>query len=56
MLLINDRDRLDWRPRVGFKELVRIMVDADMEAAGLKPIGDGGRILDKKFGSNRWFI
>jgi len=25
------REKLDWKPRVGFKELVKIMVDADME-------------------------
>lgn len=27
------RDRLDWRPQVGFRELVRMMVDADVELA-----------------------
>ena len=31
---------LEWAPRVGFHELVRIMVDADMEAAGLPATGD----------------
>lgn len=25
------REKLDWKPKVGFKELVKIMVDADME-------------------------
>jgi len=29
------RTVLGWKPRVGFKELVRIMVDADMEGDGL---------------------
>jgi len=29
---------LAWEPKVTFKELVRIMVDADMEAIGLTPI------------------
>jgi GDPmannose 4,6-dehydratase len=28
------RMRLGWRPRVGFKELVRLMVDADMAGQG----------------------
>ena len=32
---------LEWTPRVGFHELVRIMVDADMEAIGLPAIGEG---------------
>jgi GDPmannose 4,6-dehydratase len=36
-----------WEPKVTFKELVRIMVDADMKAVGLKPIGEGQIILAK---------
>jgi len=36
-----------WRPKIGFKELVRIMVDADMEAVGLQPPGEGKAILEK---------
>ncbi len=39
---------LDWTPQVTFKDLVRIMVDADLQTAGLKPIGDGLRILKSK--------
>ena len=27
--------KLDWKPKVCFKDLVRIMVDADLELAGL---------------------
>ena len=42
------RRRLDWAPRVSFKELVQIMVDADMEAAGLKPIGLGQLAVEAK--------
>ena len=41
------RDRLGWQPRVTFNELVRIMVDADMEALGLKTSGEGKAILAK---------
>jgi len=36
---------LNWEPKIGFRELARIMVDADMEAAGLTPPGEGKRIL-----------
>lgn len=43
------RRKLDWAPRVSFHELVAIMVDADLEAIGLPPIGDGQRILAEKF-------
>ena len=35
----------DWKPKVGFKDLVKIMVDADMEALGLKAPGDGNKII-----------
>jgi len=48
MLLANPkkaREKLGWRPKVSFKELVRIMVDADMEAIGLKASGEGKAIL-----------
>lgn len=51
-VLIGDASRarsvLGWEPRVSFNELVRIMVDADMEALGLEPIGEGNRILEGK--------
>ncbi len=39
---------LGWRPRVGFRDLVRIMVDADLHAAGLKPPGEGLKVLEAK--------
>jgi GDPmannose 4,6-dehydratase len=29
------RQELGWEPKVGFEELVRMMVDADLEAVGL---------------------
>ncbi|MEW6183383.1 MAG: GDP-mannose 4,6-dehydratase [Bacillota bacterium] len=49
------RGGLGWNPKVRFKELVRIMVDADMEAAGLTPPGEGKRILQEKFsGWHQW--
>jgi GDPmannose 4,6-dehydratase len=39
---------LGWEPQVVFKELVRIMVDADMELVGLIPPGEGEKILRDK--------
>ncbi len=39
------RSKLGWTPRVTFGELVRIMVDADLEATGLTPIGEGTQAL-----------
>jgi len=49
------REQLGWYPRVQFRELVAIMVDADMEAAGLTPPGKGKLILREKLGYwNQW--
>ncbi|MCK4598767.1 GDP-mannose 4,6-dehydratase [Candidatus Bipolaricaulota bacterium] len=49
------KEKLGWVPKITFKELVRIMVDADMEAIGLEPIGEGKRIMEEKFtGWHRW--
>ena len=49
------REHIGWQPRVLFKELVAIMVDADMEAAGLTPPGKGKLILQEKLGYwNHW--
>jgi hypothetical protein len=49
------RAKLDWQSKIEFRDLVAIMVDADVEAAGLTPRGDGKAILEKKIGNwNRW--
>lgn len=46
---------LNWSPRVKFHELVRIMVDADMELMGLDSPGEGRKILQERFsGWHRW--
>ncbi len=46
---------LGWKPTIKFHELVKIMVDADMELNGIKPIGEGKKILDEKTGEwHRW--
>jgi GDPmannose 4,6-dehydratase len=46
------REKLQWVPRITFKDLVRIMVDADLEMFGIDPPGEGKRIaLEKGF---RW--
>jgi GDPmannose 4,6-dehydratase len=45
------RRELQWEPQVTFRELVRIMVDADFEELGLATPGEGKSILQDKFGS-----
>jgi len=58
-LLIADaskaKRKLNWQPKIRFKELIKIMVDADMRKIGLKPIGEGDKILIEKFNNNRWW-
>ena len=41
------KQKLGWEPKVSFKDLVKIMVDVDMESVGLKPIGQSKQILLK---------
>ena len=49
------RQDLGWEPKITYKPLVRIMVDADFEMVGLDPIGEGMRILEDNFGGwHRW--
>lgn len=46
---------LGWKPKIKFHELVRIMVDADMELIGLEPPGEGRKIIEKNFSNwHRW--
>ncbi|MEJ2552395.1 MAG: GDP-mannose 4,6-dehydratase [Anaerolineales bacterium] len=49
------RQVLDWNPKITYKDLARIMIDADMQAVGLEPIGKGLEILRDNFsGWHRW--
>jgi GDPmannose 4,6-dehydratase len=49
------RKQLGWEPSIKFKELVRIMVDADVEAIGVTSKGAGRLILETKFGGwHQW--
>lgn len=50
------RMRLGWDPKVKFKELVRIMVDADIKKTGLEPPGEGNALLEKKYPSRWWRV
>jgi len=49
------RRTLGWEPRVCFRDLVRVMVDADMELIGLPSKGEGRQILETHHGKwHRW--
>ncbi len=46
---------LAWEPKIRYRELARIMVDADLERLGLEPIGEGVALLERHFGTwHRW--
>jgi GDPmannose 4,6-dehydratase len=42
--------QLSWGPKITFNDIVRIMVDADLQMIGLEPIGEGERIQVAKCG------
>jgi GDPmannose 4,6-dehydratase len=47
--------QLGWEPRIHFKQLVRIMVDADLELFGIDSPGEGRHILSQmEKGWHRW--
>ena len=50
------RNRLGWNPIIKFKDLTKIMVDADMRAEGLEPIGEGDEIIERKFPDRWWRV
>jgi GDPmannose 4,6-dehydratase len=50
------RTKFAWNPKIKFSDLVKIMVDADMRAAGLNPIGEGDEIVKKAFPGKWWKI
>jgi len=43
------RELLGWSPRINFRDVVRIMVDADLELMNLPSSGEGRRILKRQF-------
>jgi len=48
------KGKFNWQPKIKFKDLVKIMIDADFRALGLTPPGEGDRILREKF-PNKWW-
>ncbi|NMC60060.1 MAG: GDP-mannose 4,6-dehydratase [Candidatus Methanofastidiosa archaeon] len=50
------KDRLNWSPKITFDDLIKIMVDADCRKLGVAPVGEGDRILEKKFSEKWWKI
>ena len=48
------KEKISWEPRIKFKDLIKIMIDADFRTQGLEVPGEGDKILKEKF-SNRWW-
>ena len=44
------REQLGWEPKITFLDLVKIMVDTDVEAVGLTPLGQGRNAMANKLG------
>jgi len=47
---------LKWSPVISFDDLVKIMMDADVRRVGLKPKGEGDKILKKKYPKRWWAV
>uniref|UniRef100_A0A6M3IWJ2 GDP-mannose 4,6-dehydratase n=1 Tax=viral metagenome TaxID=1070528 RepID=A0A6M3IWJ2_9ZZZZ len=45
---------LGWSPKITFNDIVRIMVDYDMQEAGLSPVGTGIKAVQKNFDWHIW--
>jgi GDPmannose 4,6-dehydratase len=45
-----------WKPKIKFKDLIKIMVDADMRKVGMKAMGEGDATLRKTFPGKWWKI
>ncbi len=43
-----------WNPKVKFDDLVKIMLDADLRAAGLEAPGEGDAIISRCFSEKWW--
>jgi len=48
------REKLGWTPKVDFKDLVKIMVDLDMQKLGITPPGEGIKLLEERFPNRFW--
>ena len=50
------KEKLNWEPKIKFKDLVKIMIDADFRAQNIEPPGLGDKILKEKFPARWWKV
>lgn len=48
------RKKINWDPKIKFRDLVRIMIDAELRRRGLEPIGEGDALVRKIFPKRWW--
>lgn len=48
------QDILNWKPKIRFKDLVKIMIDADSRKVGIGAIGEGDDAIRKNFKDKWW--
>ena len=48
------KKELHWEPKILFKDLVKVMVDLDLQKSGLTPPGEGIALLEKRFPNRFW--
>lgn len=46
-------EKFNWKPKIRFNELYKIMMDGEMRSYGLEPIGEGDKIINKL--KNKWW-
>lgn len=47
---------LGWKPKITFEDLMKVMMDADMRASGIAPVGEGDLILKKVYPDKWWSV
>jgi len=47
---------LGWKPKITFVDLMKIMMDADMRAVGIAPVGEGDLLLQKFYPDKWWSV
>jgi len=48
------KEKLDWKPKIKFEDLIKIMIDSDFREYGLTPSGEGDKIIKEKFPDKWW--
>jgi GDPmannose 4,6-dehydratase len=48
------KEKLEWEPKIKFKDLAKIMIDSDFREIGLTPPGQGDGIIKEKFLNHWW--